>query len=553
MMSNGKKRLGHSARGGASSASTLAGDRKRGRWISHRWARVVSRLNAAFDLVNSVGRARGRKPVIAHARGFVAVLRLIRAAEVKGVVVLAGAGLLTSCAVGPDYRRPEVAVPAGFKSATSTATEPAGPVIATDWWTLFQDEELNRLAPEALAANQDIRAAMSRVESARAAARGARGGFFPAAEVNASAQRSRSPARAGGGSATANSFTLPLDLSYELDVWGRLRREYEYYDQTAQASAADLAFVRQTVLAEVAQAYFTIRFYDSEVDILERNLALYREQLDLTQTKFRAGLALQTDVLQSQTQVNSSTNDLIEVRRSRAKQEHALAILLGRSPADFSLAPKPTTATLPSVPAGIPSALLSRRPDVAVAEHQLAAANASVGLAKAAFFPSFTISGAIGYQSSAVSHLTDWQNRLWSAGAGLNLPIFQGGRLTAALAAARADYETQVANYRSAVLTAFQDVEDQLSDLRLLGEKAESVEATLVSAREYFRLTELQYKQGLATHLQVIDANQTLLTNEILAAQTRSQRLTATVLLIRALGGGWSPAGAAEGAVPSAK
>lgn len=447
---------------------------------------------------------------------------------------------LASCAVGPDYRRPDLAVPAGFKSAA--AADRAEPVLATDWWTLFQDAELDRLAPQALAANQDLRAAIARVDSARAAARGARGGFFPTLAVDASAQR------AGNGAGTANTFTLPADLGYEIDLWGRVRREYEVADQTAQASAADLAFVRQTVLADLAQAYFTIRFYDSEVEILEHNLALYREQLDLTSTKFRAGLALQTDVLQSQTQVNSATNDLIEVRRARAKQEHAIAILLGQPPADFALAPQPTAAVLPAVPAGVPSALLERRPDIASAEHQLAAANARIGLAQAAFFPSFTLTGSAGFQSSAASHLTDWQNRLWSLGAGLNLPIFRGGELSAALAAAKADYAAQVAAYRGAVLAAWQDVEDQLSDLHLLAEKADSVEATLVSAREYFRLTELQYKQGLATHLQVIDANQTLLTNEILAAQTRSQRLSATVLLLKALGGGWTP----DGATPAA-
>lgn len=446
---------------------------------------------------------------------------------------------LASCAVGPTYQRPALAVPASFKSAAET--EKAQPALGGDWWTLFQDEDLAKLAQETLAANQTIQAAMARVDAARAAARGTASGFLPALNLAPSASRSRSPSRASsGGSAIANSFSLPLDLSYELDVWGRLRREYEAANFTALASVDDLAVVRQTALADLAQSYFTLRFYDSEIKILQENLGLYREQLKLTQTKFKAGLALQTDVLQAQTQVDTATSNLIDAQRTRAKQEHAIAILVGRAPADFSLAPQPLSTVVPAVPAGLPSDLLDRRPDVAMAEHQLAAANAEIGLAIANFFPSFSLTGDAGFQSGSLQQLTNWQNRIWSVGAGLNLPIFQGGKLTAALAQARANYTALVANYRGAVLTALQDVEDQLTDLHLLAQKATSIDATLADARENYRLTEIQYQQGLTTYLQVINANQTLLTAEISAAQTQSQRLAASVLLIKALGGGWT-------------
>lgn len=457
------------------------------------------------------------------------------------VVALAAAGgaVLAGCAVGPNYHRPEVPMSASFKSATEA--EKPQPTLGADWWMLFQDEQLTRLAQEALKANQTIQAAIARVDAAHAATRSTVGGFFPAANIDASANRSRSPSRAAsGGNAITNTYSLPLDLSYEVDVWGRVRRAYEAARYAELASADDLAVVQQTVVADVAQGYFALRFYDAEVSILQENLGLYREQLKLTQTKYKAGLAVQTDVLQAQTQVDTATSTLIDAQRSRVKQEHALAILLGRAPADFSLEPKPLSTLVPSVPAGLPSELLNRRPDVAMAEHQLASGNAQIGMAIADFFPSFSLTGTAGFQSSSFQHLTDWQNRIWSVGAGLNLPIFQGGKLTAALAGARANYAELLANYRGAVLTALQDVEDQLSDLHLLAQKADSLDATLVDARQNFQLTQLQYKQGLTSYLNVINANQTLLNAEISAAQTQSQRLAASVLLIKALGGGWT-------------
>jgi len=266
---------------------------------------------------------------------------------------------------------------------------------------------------------------------------------------------------------------------------------------------------------------------------------LYRKQLDLSETKFKAGLSLPTDRLQARTQVNNATNQLLEVKRSRAKQEHAIAIILGRPPSEVAIPQAPLTTQIPVVPTSMAVTLLSRRPDVAAAEHRLAAANASVGLAIANFFPSFTLSATGSLVSNTLRNLLDWENRTWTAAGGLGLPIFSGGQQTAALAQAKAHYVELVATYRTTVLGAVRDVEDQLSDLSLLADKAQSLEETLANARELARLTDIQYRQGLTTYLQVIDSNQTLLTAQLSAAQAQSQRLAATVLLIKALGGGW--------------
>ena len=442
-------------------------------------------------------------------------------------------GMVSSCAVGPDYKRPDVVTPAAFKSASEG--EKAMPVLAGTWWTLFADPEITRLAEKALKSNQDIRAAMARVDQARALTRAAEGDYYPQVALNPSAQRSRT---AGTGK-TANRFALPLDASYEIDVWGRLRRQTEYARETQAASAADFAVVLQTTLADVTQGYINLRLYDTQRLILEKAVALYRRQLELTQLQFKAGLALQTDVLKASTTVDSTFNQLIETDRLRAKQEHALAILLGQAPSEFTLARAPLATGVPVVPAGLPSALLMRRPDVVSAESTLAAANAQVGVAKADFFPSLSLTGSAGFESIDLKTLTEPGNRTWAFGPSLNLPIFQGGRLNAALKQAKARYEERTATYRTTVLGAFRDVEDQLTDLHLLADEAAALDATLVSAREYFRLTELQYKQGLTTYLQVIDANQTLLNSELSAARIQGQRLAATVLLIKALGGGW--------------
>jgi multidrug efflux system outer membrane protein len=472
-----------------------------------------------------------------------------------------GVWTLTSCSVGPNYHRPDVSTPTAFKRAIPA--EAAAPVIPREWWKLFNDPELTSLAEKTVAANLDIKAAVARVDEARGALRVARGDFFPSVSLDPSLRRGRSAVSTfssngtvttgdgttttpGGvalsaGGRTTSTYSVPVDLSYELDLWGSVRREVESSRYTEQASRSDLEFVEQTAVSDVAQGYFNIRLYDTEVEILQHSLDLFRKLLDLTQTKFKAGIALQTDVLQAQTQVNSAVAQLIEVQRSRAKQEDAIAILLGLAPSEFSLAPHALATAVPVVPAGLPATLLNQRPDVAEAEQRLAAANAEIGVAKAAFFPTFSLTGSAGFQSSQHQDLISWGNRVWSIAPAISLPLFEGGRLSGTLEERRASYRELLANYRSAVISAYRDVEDQLSDLHLLAQKGQVLDETVGEARENSRLTELQYRQGITAYLQVIDANQTLLTNELSAAEALNQRLIASVLLIKALGGGWSP------------
>lgn len=452
---------------------------------------------------------------------------------------LVAALALSSCAVGPNYHRPDLQVPTAFKHAPAEETPP----LNDRWWTMFQEDDLNRLVEEARRSNQTMAAAMARVDQARAATREARADFFPSLSFDPSVRRSRSPASSttAGGGRTTTTYSLPLDLSYEIDIWGRLRRQYEYYKNTERASAADYAVVMQTQLADVAQGYFALRLYDRQTSALKEAQDLFGRQLDLTKKKNQAGLAPQTDVLQAQNLLDSAQNQLYEAQRNRAKQENALAILIGQPPSGFELQMASRNDTIPTIPAGLPASLLSRRPDVAEAEAKLRAANAQIGVAEANFLPTLSLTGSAGFESVNVRGLTNWQNRVWSGGAGLSLPIFQGGRLTAALAGAKAAYEEAVANYRGAVLTAYGEVEDALIDLHYLSLEANALQQTLTSARENVRLSELQYRQGLNSYLEVITASQTLLNTELTVASVYNQRAAATILLIKALGGGWDP------------
>jgi multidrug efflux system outer membrane protein len=490
--------------------------------------------------------------------------------------VLASAGFsvcalaLCSCAVGPNYHRPAVPTPTAFKRANTDETPQ--PVIPSQWWTLFNDAELTALAEKTIAANYDIKAAIARVDQSRASLKVSRADYYPNVALEPSFRRGRSPVTTftsngtstsqagstgttgsgtttapgsgevavGGGGKTTNTYSVPFTLSYELDLWGRVRRAVESAKYTELASERDLEFVRQTAVADVAQAYFNIRLYDTQIAIYKDSLDLFQKQLDLTQTKLKAGLALQTDVLQAQTQVNSAKAQVIEVQRSRAKQEHAIAILLGETPETFSIPVHSLATAVPKIPAGLPATLLNQRPDVAEAEARLAAANAEIGVVKAAFFPTFSLTGSAGWESSQHEDLISWGNRVWSIAPSVNLPIFEGGRLAGTYEQRKGAYRELLADYQSSVINAYKDVEDELSDLHLLAQKSDALDATVASAKEYSRLTELQYRQGITAYLQVIDANQTLLTNQLAAAQAVNQRLVASVLLIKALGGGWN-------------
>lgn len=526
---------------------------------------------------------------------------------------LCGAGslwlpiLLAACTTGPDYQRPALHTPAAYKSAADGET--AQPGLDFDWWRLFNDPELNALAEEALEANQTLKAAMARVTQSRASAQSVRSAFFPVVTMNPSATRSKtpgantsgdsssdtlsqvssvvnqlsslvnqidsmtqggttdSPSTAGAsqsvdsgsgislGSTTGNRFQIPFDLSYEIDLWGRVRRSYESAAAQTQVSIYDLEVVRQTLLADLARNYFTLRSFDAQYDILERNLALYQEQIDLTENQFKAGLIDETSPLQATVQLESTRAQIADTLRQRTNLEHAIAILLGKPPSEFSLEARPLRATPPVIPAGLPSDLLRRRPDVAIAEQNLIAACAEIGVAQADFFPTVRLTGSAGYQSDDIKNILDWHNLAWSFGPSISLPLFKGGQLKASLQKAKARYEELEASYRNNVLIAFFDVEESLTDLHTRADAAEAQAKAVEAAREYLRLILIQYQSGVTDYLHVVNAEQTLLSSELSEAQILNQRMVSTVLLIKALGGGWDaqPFAVADNHLPTAK
>jgi multidrug efflux system outer membrane protein len=469
--------------------------------------------------------------------------------RVMSVVVCAGvSALIASCTVGPNYRRPGMSVPATFKSATTG--ESAYPALGADWWHLFGDPTLTRLEEDAIRANTDIQAAMARVAQARAAVRVTQSQFYPVVTLDPAAERSRTPSgrissngsigsSGSTGGRTSNNFRVPFDVSYEVDIWGRIRRLNEASVAQLRATEDDFQVVLQTIEADVAQDYFTMRSLDAQAQILAKNVESFRQQVSLTQTQQKAGLVGPIDVLQAQTQLNTTLAQEVETRRQRADLEHALAILLGRPPSEITVANEPLDLNPPVIPAGLPAELLRRRPDVAEAEENLVTANAQVGVATALFYPTVRLTGAAGFQSIDLQHAVDWENRIWSIGPSVSFPLFTGGQLDANLQQTRARYQEVAANYRGSVLAAFRDVEDSLTDLHLRADAAQAQNEAVKAAREYLRLAQVQYKGGLMPYLQVIDAERTLLTAELSAAQILNQRLISTVLLIKSLGGGW--------------
>ncbi|HZE96402.1 MAG TPA: efflux transporter outer membrane subunit [Planctomycetota bacterium] len=460
----------------------------------------------------------------------------------RTILMTALVGAAAGCTVGPDYERPPLQVPAGYKSA---APDKAGPhELSADWWKLFGDPDLAALEEAATRANQDLKAAVARVVQARAGVRGAKSAYYPTVRFDPSAERTRTSentAQSNGRAFTFTDLRVPFDLSYEIDLWGKVRRTVEAAEAQAQASAADLAVVLHTIRADVAQNYFSMRSFDAQIVILEGTLASYRRQVELMQTQFRAGLVGRITIVQAEALLYATQSDLAEVRRQRADLEHALATLTGRPPSEFSMAAKPLDLEPPKVPAGLPADLLRKRPDVAEAELNLAVASAQIGVAAAQFYPDFTLTGTAGWESFSISHLPDWQSRIWQIGAAALVPIFEGGRLDATYRQAKARYEEQLAAYRSRVLIAFRDVEDALTDLHARADAAQSQSKAVDAAREYQRLAQNQYQQGLISYFQVIDAERTLLSNELSAAQILSQRMISAVQLIKALGAGWDP------------
>jgi multidrug efflux system outer membrane protein len=449
---------------------------------------------------------------------------------------------LAGCSVGPDYHRPTMPAPTAYKSATPA--EAAAPQLGHDWWKLFNDPELDKLEDQALKENQSIQAAMASVEQARAAAKGVQSAFYPVISFDPSVTRSHTSANEStsnfsNGGTTSTTYLLPFDLTYEVDIWGQVRRSVEAANAQVQASLADYEVVRQTLEADLAQDYFTLRSYDAQNQTLVDTVASYQKQLNLTQLQFRAGLESEADVASAEALLDATKTQQMEISRERDEEEFAVAILLNRAPEDFSLAPSPLSLAPPVIPAGLPADLLRRRPDVAAAEASLAAASANIGVAVSEFYPQLSLTGDAGFESIKSSNLLDWSSRIWSLGPSVSFPLFNGGKLSANLEQQRAAYNQFLAQYRSQVLSAYQDVENSLTDLHSRADEAQAQAAAVQASQDYLRLTQLQFQQGLVDYLTVIDADRTRLGNQLIAEQILNERLVSTVLLIKALGGGW--------------
>ncbi len=450
---------------------------------------------------------------------------------------LALALALTACSVAPVYQRPDIATPAAFKEA-GALWQPAAPADALDrgpWWTLFQDAELNRLAEQVQLSNQNIAAAVAAYAQAQALVREQRAALFPSLGVTAGASR----AGGSGASRSGTAVQAALGADWAPDLWGRLESAVGSAAAGAQASEADLASARLSAVGALVAAYFQLREADAEIALLLATVEGYERSLQITQNRYAAGVVARTDVLQAQTQRANALADLAAARQSRARFEHALAVLTGMAPADFSLPQAPWVTTVPAVPPGIPSTLLQRRPDIAAAERAVAAANAQVGVQRSAYFPSVSLSASLGRSGSSVSGLFGASGAVWSLGVAVAQTLFDAGAIAARVQGAEAGRDARVAQYRQTVLTAFQSVEDQLSALRTLQEQ-EPLRQEAVSAAERTEQQLLnRYREGQVSYTEVVTAQVSALSARRALLQLQVNRQLAVASLVQALGGGW--------------
>ena len=443
---------------------------------------------------------------------------------------------LASCVTGPDYRRPQVVTPPEYKESKDwKIAEPRDGVPRGKWWEIFADAQLNALADRVTVSNQSLKQAEAQYRGAQALVRSARAGLFPTVSGTAGVTRS-----SAGSRPDATNYNLAANASWDADLWGRVRRGVEASEANAAASAADLESARLLIQSEVVLNYLQLRVLDTQKKLLDDSAAAFAKSLELTQNRYKAGLAGRVDVAQAETQLKSTQAQALDTGVQRAQLEHAIAVLLGASPAEFALAPALIKAAIPAIPTGLPSELLERRPDIAAAERRMAAANAQIGVAKAAFYPSLSLSGSVGHQSASFA---DWllaPSRFWSLGPQLVQSIFDAGLRKAVSDQAIASYDGTVANYRQTVLNAFQDVEDNLVALRILEQEARVQDEAVAAARLAVELTLNQYKAGIVSYLNVVSVQTTLLANERSALALLNRRLTAAAQLVRALGGGWT-------------
>lgn len=464
-------------------------------------------------------------------------------------IAAALAVFLAGCAVGPDYVRPALDVPAAWKEdAGWKAAAPQTIDASHPWWEAYHDNALNALIVQANAANQNMRQAEAQYREARAIADAARANFWPTIGLNAGATRARS--NSTGTRTLGNDYSVGLGASWEPDVWGGVRRAVEAGDAGTQASADDLAGARLSIQATLAQDYWQVRVLDLQRDLYAGTTAAYAKALELTQHQYAAGVVLRSDVALAQSQLKTAEAQAVDLEAQRSQLEHAIAVLTGQAPASFSLPPLPAAsatafqAQMPATPPGLPSELLERRPDIAGAERRVQAANANIGVAKAAFFPQLVLSASGGFNGARMASLFNTPGRVWSLGAALAQTVFDGGLRRAHSDQAVASYDAAVAQYKQTVLSGFQQVEDNLATLRVLAQES-VVQADAVSASQLAeRLALSQYRGGTTTYLSVVTAQTLSLSNERTAAQLLGRQLAASVALIAATGGGWN---AAEG------
>jgi NodT family efflux transporter outer membrane factor (OMF) lipoprotein len=447
--------------------------------------------------------------------------------------------LLSSCAVGPDYVKPSVETPTAFKEAAGwKMAEPRDQEIRGKWWEIYNDPILNSLQEQVNVSNQNLAQAEARYRQASTLVQSARASYLPSVTGNVST--SRGNRGTGTLSNTATSHSLSASANWEVDLWGRVRRTVEANEANAQASAADLEATRLSIQAQLAQSYFQLRTTDTQQDLLDRTVADYQRSLQLTQNQYAAGVIPNANVVLAQTQLKTTQAQALDLGIQRAQLEHAIALLVGKPASSFSIDKAPLTSTVPSLPFGMPSNLLERRPDIAAAERRMAAANAQIGVAKSAYYPDLTLGATAGFQSSSMANWLSLPNRFWSVGPALAMTLFDGGARRAQTDQSIAAYDANVAAYRQTVLTGFQEVEDNLAALRILEQEADIQAEALQSARRSVELTTNQYQAGIVNYLNVISVQTTALGNERAALDIQNRRLAASVLLIKALGGGWA-------------
>jgi NodT family efflux transporter outer membrane factor (OMF) lipoprotein len=477
----------------------------------------------------------------------------------RGIQAFAGAAILVflsvGCPVGPNYHRPDAPAAIAWKAEDPWRPgDPRDQIPKGEWWKIFGDADLDTLEAQAMGANPTLQAGAARLEQARATARLTVAGLYPQAGVSASPSRSResgnrpfvSASGTGITPITQSTYQLSFNVIYETDLFGRVRRNIEASNASLQASAADLESLRLLIASEIAADYYTVREIDAEIGVLDRTVVALERGLQLVEERAKGGVASGLDVAQEQTLLDSTHTQAILLHQQRVQFEDAIGTLTGQPASNFKLAAKALPQTLPVVPLGVPSDLLERRPDIAEAERGMASANALIGVAKSAYYPDLSLSGGAGLQSLAISKLATLSSGYWAIGAAIAESVLTGGARKAQVQFAEAGYSGAVANYRGAVLAAFQEVEDNLAGLGILEQAAKSQQQAVNDARKALEIANNRYVGGLVSYLDVVTAQQTLLSNEQLASEIEGQRLVTSVLLVKALGGGWDAASIAS-------